>query len=436
MGRCSNDIFRKVSVKNINTEDYEIELSVLTNLPECKKVNTKFLTSSVEDSLSYYNSNLIPENKYECYRQGCINGGTEMFKIVGGKTKCGAIYKAAYDAIEWSLGVITMYVYAEAYPVNVLVDICDDDTFTNKDTYTITLNEKDFDEKHFAPVTIDLVDAAGATGTGWAPSTKGAYIKISADKDFGLSTISIFDSIEDFDVNNVVKLGCVDKIDGTIDVPVIDKVCGNSQYDSSSVKGFERTFTVHIATPNFWMLNPLLSKSDDFMGSTPVTIAKTATLEGNYAVIEVPDARNEVCTFYSAQIEGGCNVLDDTLQLISIPTLVDIDNFHFQVIKQDNGVKFYFNKEFADRSILISYPQSCEIVRREAKKSNIGETRCIARYTKTMSDDEKYIITLRNVLITSFPEGFDNSSDNQMEVKVSIQPDSDGVYYTEDRIVL
>lgn len=441
MGRCTEDVFNKISYKNIKSNgNFEVDFTVQDNLQSCKKVNTKYPVSQVEDCPAYYDRNLIPDNVFECNRQGCVNGGTYKFTLETGKTLCGGVYRANYDALEWLGGIVTFYAKIEA-DTTVKFEISDTDAFTNSDTFTFNLKFADADFNGFIPVVVDLLHGTlTEKGTGWEATTSGAYIKITGDKSFGVSTITIFDEIEDFDVNDTVKIGCVQSIAGDNNLDVIEKKCASAQY-SNDITGIEVTVSGNTATPNYWLLNPRLRSTTDFLGSINVTDEKTVvaeTINGrDYGVIEVPDAYGFECMYYGAQISGeGCSVTEDTLVRSNIPTPVSLDIKHFQVIKQDNGVKFVFNKDLVGSAMLISYPQQVEIERQEATKDAVGERRTTMRYTKETSDGEKYIYTYKNVFVTKFPENINNSDENTFEFTLNIQPDLLGRYYTRDRVLV
>lgn len=428
MSRCSNaDIFRKFGM-NLVTDMDEIEFTLLTDLANCRTINTSNAVSvSGASSFDRYS---VPDNMLECNPIGCVNSGTLTLTETGENV----VYKAQFDAREFAKGILIFYLKGNGTAGEVQVDISDSSTFTNYDRYTVSYDGNE----EFQVKVVNLAgEPASEVGTGWEPSVNGAFLRFTFPEEgsanIGISSISFFESYEDFATVDVVKVGCLTDISGTIDVPAIQSSCVSSGYDTSSLS-FTRTINGKTVTPNYHKLNPLIGNASEMGGSKTVTVKKTIEADGTIAVSDIN--QNE-CGYIAAQRVGGCDLSMATLQRLYIPATVDaIDEGHFQVTHDtENGTStFQFAQSMAGQEVLISYPQSVTVRRYAANKNNVGDVRVMAKYTWKHSDGSEVIVTLPNVLVTSFPMNL-TRTEQDFSFTITIQADEEGNYYYLDEVV-
>lgn len=424
MARCNNvDLLHKIGVKKL--EDWkEVTFSVLSDLPDCLKINTnKFV--DVEGDYSFEKMDR-PVDRFECEREGCTTSGTLYLESAEGS----AIFKGQFDATEIASGIVTMYVKPDALPIAFDVEFSDDSTFTNADKYSKSYTAADVTADGFIPVVINLLDTPTEVGTGWTASEGGVYVRVSGAK-MGISTISFFDSIEAFETSDVVKIACLSEVGGTFDIPALETTCLSSGYDTSSLS-FEQTITGKLLTPNYWKLNPLHGKGKTSTGAVPQTVKKVV---GNDGKVVISDMNQDTCGFIGVQLDDSCNVADASLTMISLPTAVSVDRSHFQVVKNANGTTdFFFNTALAGKEVLITYPKLADVERYVGHTDNVGTVRVKMSYTVTLSDGTEEVHTFNNVLVTSFPASITNE-ETEFSFTVTIQRDADGNWYTIDRLI-
>ncbi len=425
MARCNNnDLLHKIGVKKL--EDWkEVTFSVLSDLPDCLKINTNKYVSYTGDAT--YEKMDRPVDRFECEREGCTTSGTLYLETA----QSTATFKGQFDATEIASGIVTMYVKPGALPITFNVEFSDDSTFTNADKYALSYTTADVTSDGFIPVVINLLDTPDTeVGTGWAASEGGVYVRISGAV-LGVSTISFYDSIEAFETSDVVKIACLSEVGGTFDIPALETTCLSSGYDTSSLS-FEQTITGKLLTPNYWKLNPLHGKGSSSTGAVPQTVKKTV---GDNGKVVISDMNQETCGFIGVQLDDSCNVADASLTMISLPVAVDVDRSHFQVVKNKNGTTdFVFNAALAGKDVLITYPKLADVERYVGHTDNVGTVRVKMSYTVTLSDGTEEIHTFNNVLVTSFPASISNE-ETEFSFTVTIQRDADGNWYTIDRLI-
>lgn len=445
MARCNNEVLlRKIGMRPVD-ETREVELAVLRQLPDCNKINTKHLISSTGDYT--YSAVIVPDNKFECMRDGCVNTGTLMVEL--GTDSSGTplsghdtIFKSKMNAIEFAAGVITFYVYpigtTPVYPISVEVAISSSSTFTDFDSYTISVTKDMVGEDGFAPVVVDLTSTPTSTGgEGWEAVEAGAFIKVRGTVPFGISSISIYNSVEDFATSDVVKVACLTALDGTFDIPVADASCFGAEYNIDDVS-FERTITGSAVTPNYWLLNPMHGKGTQTTASMGVNVSRTVTASSdeNFGIVVLGDLNQDECGFMGIQIADYCNVTDSQLIQLSFPTSIAIDEKHYFVVKNADGTStVYFNKNLVGLDVVIAYPKLVTVESHVGNLVNVGDTKVRMRYIRCYTDGTKYIRTYNNVFITSFPDTIPADGEGEFSFTVSIQPDADGNYYTDDKVL-
>lgn len=432
MGRCNLDTLLDMVGEKKLTKEEEVTFSLHSDLPDCRKIDAK---SYVEASgTPTYNRFARPKNRFECLRSGCSNSGTLTLSVANETV----LYHAKYDATEFAAGVMTFYVKADdKAPVAVTVKIADDKALTNADVYTVTIAATDVTDDGFAPVFIDLSSVPSSeTGEGWTATRAGAYIQISADKVVGFSSISLFESIFDFEVNDAVKVSCLTEIGGSFDVDALEATCLQAGYDDS-LSSLEYTVTGNKVTPNYWKLNPLLAKGDKTEGYFPVTTQKVVESfqNGAYGYVRLADANQDECGYFNVQIADECNFTDAYLAQLSIPVLANIDEGHYIIIRNEDGTTdIVVNKALIGMSLKIGYPISVEIESEMvAHTDNLNGVRVRMTVPRTYTDGGRYLLIFDNVLITSFPATI-NNEETEFSFTITIQRDKDGVFFRRQKI--
>lgn len=434
MARCNLDALLDTIGEKKLTKQEEVTFTTHRDLPDCRKINTK---NFVEVSGDYtWNKYGRPANRFECMRTGCANTGTLMMASANETV----LYHAAYDATEFAAGVMTLYVMPGAgvtYPIAVTAKISNEKALTNADVYTVSIAETAVTDDGFVPVFIDLsTTPSSVEGDGWTASTSGAYIQLSADKVVGYSSISIFESIFDFEINDTVKVTCLSEVGGSFDVDALEATCLQAGYDDS-VSAFDYTVTGNKVSPNYWVLNPMMGKGERTEGYYPNTVEKTVESfnNGAYGYVRLPDVYQDECGYFAVEIVDECNITDAYLAQLSIPVLANVDEGHYQIIRNDDGTTdVIVNKSLIGKEIRIAYPQAVDIENEMvADTDNLNTVRVRMTVPRTTTDGVRYLLVFENVLITSFPATI-NTEETEFSFTISIQRDKDGVFFRRQRI--
>ena len=433
MARCTNDVLlRKITKKPIDQATTEVSFMLYGHLPDCRRIDTKRLISSTDTAYSY-NRFQKPVNRFECFSDACVNTGVLTFSAANKE----AVYRTRENALDYASGVITLYVQgttADA-PVTVTVTVADDAAFANADVYTFTVAS--FMDDGFAPVIIDLSKTPASTsGDGWTASESGAYIKVGVNKAVGISSIGIFDSMSDFAINDVVKVGCLTNIGGTYDVAALERACSDTLYDTANVSSFTQTITGSRVTPNYWKLNPLNSRGEAAEGFELVTDKFTIVEDGDYGSITVADMAEGECGGITIQLADYCNVTDGTLEQLSIPVPVPITENQFLIAPGDT-TKIYFNSALIGQDVIVCYPKTVQVEEYVGNADHLNSVLCRMSYPVIIEDGNttiKEIHIFNKVLITSFPATITNS-DTEFSFTITVTKDTDGNFYHVQRVV-
>lgn len=432
MARCNMDaLLDKISEKKL-TKQEEVTFTVHTDLPDCRKIDAKRYESAPEGAS--YNRFNKPQNRFECLRNRCVNSGTLTTEAANDTV----LYFADYDANDYASGVLTFYVKPGANaPVTVTVKLSAEKALTNADVYTVSIASTDVLDDGFVPVFIDLSQTPASTaGTGWAPSVAGTYIQLSANKVVGYSSLSLFESIYDFEINDTVKVSCLSEIGGSFDVDALEATCTEAGYDDS-VSSLEYTVTGNMVTPNYWKLNPLMAKGKTTEGFFPATIEKTvATYQnGAYGRVTITDAHEDECGYWAVQIVDDCNFTDAFLTQLSIPVYASVDEGHYIIVHNDDGTTdVIVNAALIGKNVRIAYPQFVYIDEElVADSDNLNAVHTRMTVPRTTSDGVRYLLVFDNVLITSFPATI-NNEETEFAFTINIQRDRDGVFFRKQRI--
>lgn len=435
MARCNNDaLLRKISVKPIDKALTEVDLMLYGTLPDCRRIDTRHYTQVGSGAISY-DKYTKPKNRFECLKSGCDTTGT---LTVPSTDK--VYFHIGESAVDWASGIITFYVKASG-ATTVTVDISDDSTFTNADSYTASVPATMLDDG-FYPVIIDLSQTPTDIGTGWTPSEMGAYIRISGSAAMGISSIGVYDSIADFELNDVVKLGCLSSMGGTYDISALERACADAMYDTSSVTSFSQTLTARKVGGNYWKLNPLNGRGEAAEGFEMVTknftIATTTVSSKTYGVVNLGDFYEDECGAVAIQMLEDCSVIESALRQVSIPVLVDLEPNQFQIMTEGAGTAIYFHQSLIGQKAAISYPKAVNVEEFVGNASNLNNVRVRMSYPVVIEDGPertiKEIHVFDHVLVTSFPATI-SESDTEFSFTVQIFADADGNFYKIRRII-
>lgn len=432
MTRCKNDtLISKIGVEKLQ-KTTEVDFTVHRYLPDCRKI----MASKYVSGSGAFNRYLVPANQFECVRENCVNTGT-LFN-----EGAQAIYKATADAVEFAAGVITFYVTGSNGTVTVKVS--DKETLVNSDVYTVDLSKIEAAADGYKAVVVDLSQTpASSTGDGWTPNHVAAFISITITpdqddtaKNIGISSLAIYDSLEDFETTHAVRIACLSTVGGSWDFEAVEATCfGNAGYDDESIDSFEKTVTGKALTPNYLLLNPMFTKGEATEGWDTNTVEKVVEAEGDYGVIILPDKFTPECGFINVAIKDNCNVTDAHLIELTVPSKVDLDEKHFVVIDNEDGsASIYFNKALVGQTMVVAYPQAMEVEEYVFDKDNVRYVKTRMSYTRTYNDGVKYRFVFDNVLITSFPDEV-TDEESEFEFTVTVQADKDGRYGRAYRLI-
>lgn len=461
MPRCKNDaLLNKIGVKKLDKLT-EVDFSVLGDADSCVKMNAKNYTDlgNFITSTSYQRLN-IPKDMFSCLPEGCKNTGTLSVSLREGSVIGTVGYDIKADATEFYAGVLTYYVWAEEPgEYNVMTNISDIRGGNHSDTYKTTL--KSANGKEFMPVIVDFSRAPWARNErGWEASIDGVHLEIDVEIpqneapvfdsyiDFGLSSFYIYDSLEMLEINDVVKIGCLDDFSGDITIDAADASCFGSGYDPSSIS-IERTLTGKAATPNYWKLNPLEQKGDRTDGYFIHTIQREvrpidASQFGDFyefdkfGVVHLGDMYTEECGFTTAQLSDNCNVTSAELNRVNSPIPLEVDENQFIVLDGKHTDPKYagmvlVHKDLIGEHIIVSYPKQADVEHFVGNENDLEYRRVRMSFSKMQTDKTRIVYVYNNVLITSFPETV-NNEEGSFNFNISIQRDQNGNFYEKFRI--
>lgn len=434
MTRCKNDtLISKIGVEKLQ-KTTEVDFTVHHYLPDCRRIMAnKYVSGS-----GAYNRYLIPANQFECVRDGCVNSGT-LFN-----NGAATVYKAAYDAVEFAAGVITFYVKGSNGKATVMIS--DTETMANADAYTVDLSKIEAAADGFKAVVVDLSKEPGKTvGEGWTANHVAAFVYIAIEKaagesavDIGISSVAIFDSLEDFETTHAVRIGCLSTVGGSWDFEAVEATCfGNAGYDDESIDSFEKTITGKALTPNYMLLNPMFTKGEATEGWDTNTVEKVveADADGEFGVVILPDKYAGECGFVNVTRKDNCNITDAQLIELTVPGKVELDEKHFTVVDNEDGsASIYVNKALIGQTLIIAYPQLMEVEEYVYEKDNVRYVKTRMSYVRVYNDGVKYRFVFDNVLITSFPDEV-TDEETEFEFTVTVQADRNGRYGRAYRLI-
>ena len=437
MTRCKNDtLITKIGVNKLQKET-EVDFTRFRYLPDCRKI---FANKQVSGT-GTYNRFKVPENQFECVRENCVNSGT-LFN-----SGAATVYYAQEDAVEFANGVVTFYVTG-APKGTVTFKISETQSMTNADVYTIDLSKLRLGDDGFKAVAVDLSQTPTSTdGNGWTPNHVGAFISIAVApgtgdtaSEIGISSIAIYDTLDDFETSATVRIACLSTVGGTFDFEPVEATCfGNGGIDDEAIDTFEINVTGKALTPNYMLLNPLMVKGDATEGWDTNTVEKVVEAgtgdNAGYGVIILPDKASKECGFINVARADNCNVTDAHLVQLSVPNKARLDEGHFIVTDNDDGsATVYVNEALVGETLIIAYPQKVEVEEYVLDVDGVRYIKTRMSYTRTLTDGVKYRFVYDNVIITSFPDEI-SDEETEFEFTVTIQKDATGRFGRVYRIL-
>ena len=436
MGKCKNEKFMATVGASKLHNKVEVDFDVQRNLPDCQKISAgKYVSTTA--TAPRFDRFRIPKNQFECMQGSCVNSGTLM-----ANAGFSAIYKFKLDAAEFAAGVLTFYALGATGTAEV--QISDAPAFTDADRYTIQLADMAHGEDGYTAVVVDLAQTPTDVGNGWSAEGEAIYVKITLSAATGLSTIAMFEDMDDFAVSTHVIARCLSGIDGSWDLDVAEETCfKKGQFDTSDLRGIEKTVSYRGITPNYWRMMPMYKKGNLTKAWDKETVEVTVkALSGtNYGYVTLDDIDQDESGFISVQALYDCresqNMSDALLYRLAIPSKVDVDEDHYQLIDNGDGTTtILFNEVHIGQAMLVSYPKVVDVKDSfDITDEDVNEVRTRMSYVRCYTDGTKYRFVFDNVLITSFPDALTEDDDAEGEFTVSIQRDANGRFGYAYRIV-
>lgn len=424
--KCKNDAFMRMVGTEKLDKRVEVDFDVQRYLPDCNKINARKYVQTAAENVAY-NAYKIPANRFECMNPNCVNSGTAYI----GTSK--TIYKAV-GGENFSAGVITFYVIGGV--TGVEVTLSDTVAGTNAWKYEVTPGAVGADG--FAPVVVDLTQTPEKVGEGWTPSEGNVYIGITlaGGSEQGLSSIAIFDDMEDFQTSTHVKMACLTTVDGSWDLDVAENACFPNNYNYNENRSFEKTITGTKMTANHWRLNPMYKRGSATEGFDIVTVERTVQSGSGYGIVAIDDMNQNECRFFSMMLaDSPCVVGEAQLEKLSIPMGVKLDEKHYVLVDAGEGVtNVMLNSEHIGKKVLISYPKMADVEEFLISDEGINELRTSMSYVRKYTDGYKYRFVFNKVLVTSYSDAL-SEDEGEFSVTISIQKDENGVYGHAYRIV-
>lgn len=431
MARCNEELFRLLSQKKVAEAD-EIELRVKRKLNDCRRINA--MNPVAVTGTPAPDMYRRPLNRFECNRKGCVNTGLLMMAAANDT----ATYKTT-DSTEFANGVVTFYVYAEGttFPVAVTFKIGDEQAMTNTDVYNVAITQDMVRDDGFVPIIIRLDDPpASQEGNGWTPSAVGSYIQVTADQIVGYSSFSFQQSLDDFELYDIIKLRCITNAGDDQSLSVLEEKCQDAEYDTN-VNTIPFSVTANLVSSNYLRANPMYARGTDTVGFKIQTIRKTVEAytvgTQNYGRIILSDANQAECARIAVQYQDDCDAM--MLTAFSVPVITAIDQGHFLVIDNDDGsTSIIFNEGHVGREFLISYPKTMEVKKSVYSTDFLNDAEASLVWTRHLSNGTEIVDVFDNVFITTFPRNITDTT-SAFTWAFSIARAADGNFYYTQEIV-
>jgi len=434
-------IIGAINKKQLN-KNTEMTFSVLTNLDNFVHDTLSRATATTPNTMVSFDKFEMPDEAFQCLPEGCPNSGT-LTAVGAVITGTGIQTQIRADSTDFAAGILTFYIYAEvAGDISLTIGIRD--IFTaGEDVRNITVTAHNIG---WIPVVIDLAELPETPE--WIPSANGVIVRIQRNFQSGdtprmmISTLRIFNSIEDFYVNDVVKLRCLDDISGDDTLDVINS-CLGSTYDTTDLT-VERTVTAGLVTPNWNMLNPMefetLTTEGWYLETVKRHVEKISIEGETYYGITLPDISFDECGFTMVQRNDNCKITDSMLRRIHLPTPHEVMPNEFQIL-QGSGVAdqlqgfINVSPSLEGELLIISYPRHSSVEEWASNIDNVGRRRYRMSYPVVLSDRTELVYVYDNVMITSFPQTLSGSDATSFAFTMNIARDQDGDFFKRRRII-
>lgn len=410
---CKRDeLFSKISNKKLD-KNMEVTIEIMNDLEDCYKIDARYRLSGVG---SYARLDR-PKNALECLN-GCATSGTLSLATAGNVD-----FFLGEDATAIANGVFTFYTKGAAQTLEVMFS--DDATFTNADKYEVAIPESTTDHTFHA---IELTTTPIEIGGGWTPSARGVYVRITTvQPNTGVSTLAFYENLEAFNVSDIVKIGCLSNVGGDYSFDLADATCFGQDYTNDLTEQ-TRTYTGNSVTPNYRILNPLEEKGTSTTGFETKNEKHTieATGDGNYGTIKLHNVNHDVCGMIGCQLVQDCKTSDTELVKLSIPALVDLEDYQFVVIKNADGTTdLFFNKELVNEEVMVTYPKTRNATE-YVVNSKPTSKRARVTETVTQTNGQKVQRIYNNGRVTSFPDTL-TAEDTEFSFEIRFLEDETGV---------
>lgn len=321
-------------------------------------------------------------------------------------------------------GIITQYLKLPAGDFNVQMIISDIDDPNQNDAYVYSMTMQSDGNKVLLPMfELDNVAAATQIGAGWTPSVKGVTVTFvvtaiaptTLNTNVGFSTLNIFESRASLVQGGTVGLTCIESFADDLSLDLGDATCISSGYDQDSVT-VEKTITATLATSNFWLLNPLETKSDDVESWMPaittITVQPHVVDGKNYGIIHISDMYQEACGW--VVISSGKECDEDVFESIAASHAIDLNLYEF-ILNSTEGY-ILVNEEYVGEELLITYPKTTVAEVHDITDANLLEFEAEITIPIRRTDNKQERIEFSRILVTSVNRTYSSTDNTTIEI--------------------
>lgn len=445
-------VIRQDQMGKLKNDDM-MAISVLDALASCAKIDTKNNLKNSDANLKsvFYNAANTPIDVFGCSKNSCYNTGTQQGAVVDGEQDVIiGDFKKTFDGTLYATGIVTAYILLPDGDHKVKMDITDytEGTWKNYDTYETTVHATKGNKGSFLyPVKFQLSESPeSSTGTGWTPSTIGAKLKFTIDKEnleanavVGVSSIAFYESIEDLELNKTILLSCLDTFGDSQSFDVVEGACSTSEYDPQS-GSITFNVTTNKYSENLKYINPTLRKTDDNEFGILNVVTRTVKdasaispeLKG-YGYIQLSDMVEDECGYVYIQTPGCVGNSHDLTRVNSpVPVMDPVqDGDKFQVLTSDYmGDKslglIIVGEQWKEQELNVIYRKrvTAEVyeVTNEFRDFNVS---ILVPFRKKDGTREWHIY--ENAFVTTVPNNISRSDETTVELEFTIAADENGV---------
>ncbi|EGP4894213.1 hypothetical protein FI615_001700 [Enterococcus faecium] len=322
---------------------------------------------------------------------------------------------------DFQFGYLRLFMYGVG-EYKIIIQNLDDDK--NMNIYNVeVLNDS------WNPVMLELFNPDEVIGTGWIGKNSGIVIIVEPKQSqpYRLSTIEIFETIQDIVSDMTIGFTCITDFSGDPSLTITEDLCDVQGYDSKATK-IERSLTAnniigelaefHNITKRQKELEHLVQTRGEF-------IAKEETDNGiRFATFTIPELADIRCP----------RLLIQPLNCETNPFYhVDIDNdMNLIAIQEDQffrkGNKVYVNEAYIDTKFVVAYPIFVEGIAWDITTEEMENIHYQMEMTTPICGDE-YVIKADNVLLTALPFTW-TSEAGQFTVPFTMAKDNQGKFGT------